>query len=165
MEQREPDMSTQNPSEMEALRQEIQAAIAAGREVGPDMDQHLADSAIKRYQDEKAARDKALQPRPAPAAPAVTGQPGSPSNEVAARMMVTIAAIAAFVAIMIWRPDFWWVIFFMPAIAGWWGWGRWSGHDQHMASRNEYRNLRRQVKVERMRRQLDAYQRPPDEYV
>ena len=158
-------MTNQNPSEMEALRQEIQAAIAAGREVGPDMDQHLADSAIKRYQEEKAARDKALQPQPTPASPAALAHQGSPSLEVIARAVVTVAAIAAYVVIVAWHPDFWWVIFFMPAFLAWWGWGRWSGHDQRMASRDDYRNLRRQVKVDRMRRQLDAYQRLPDDYV
>ena len=53
-------MSTPTPEDREALQREIQAAIAAGRDLDPEMDQHLADSAVDRYHQEKAARDRAL---------------------------------------------------------------------------------------------------------
>lgn len=43
-------MSTpQNPINQEALRAEIMCAIAAGRELGSSMDEHIADSAIEKY--------------------------------------------------------------------------------------------------------------------
>src|SRR5262249_38279778 len=65
------DMSVQrDPAEDDALRNEIQAAIAAGRELGPDMDRHLADSVLDRYRKEQAARQTALAPQPAPRVPA-----------------------------------------------------------------------------------------------
>ena len=49
-------MSKQYPQDDETLRNEIQAAIKAGREVDPDMDEHLADSVLERYRQEQAAR-------------------------------------------------------------------------------------------------------------
>jgi ABC-type multidrug transport system fused ATPase/permease subunit len=41
--------TSNNPIDHEALRTEIQAAIAAGRELDPSMDKHLADSVVERY--------------------------------------------------------------------------------------------------------------------
>src|SRR5690242_16020364 len=97
-------MSTQDPEEIESLRAEIQAAIAAGRELGPDMDKHLADSALERYQRERTARQKAVG-RPAQQAPAPprAGMPGAPAlgGESMARAIVTVAGIGAFLAIVI----------------------------------------------------------------
>jgi hypothetical protein len=44
------EMSTPNPSiDRETLRMEIQSAIAAGRELEPSLDEHLANSVIDRY--------------------------------------------------------------------------------------------------------------------
>jgi hypothetical protein len=113
-------MSTQDSSQDEALRNEIQAAIAAGRELGPDMDRHLAESVLERYRKEQVARQQALVPKPATKLPA---RPANPSET--SRIVMAVAAIAAFVAIIVLKPDFWWVIFFLPAIAGAWGWDRW----------------------------------------
>src|SRR5215469_8918712 len=42
--------------EREALRREILAAIAAGRELAPELDSHLADAALDRYAQEAAGR-------------------------------------------------------------------------------------------------------------
>ena len=160
-------MSTQNPSEMDALRQEIQAAIAAGRELGADMDQHLADSAIERYQRERAAREKTLQKQPDPASPPAPHQYSS--AEWMARTTVTLAAIAAFIVIMIWARDFWWVIFFMPAIAGWWGRDHWSGRnalrDERADTRRQLRETHRRLRIQRMRDEIRRLESgSPDEY-
>ena len=73
---RQPDSS----EDSEALRQEIQAAIAAGRELNPDMDKHLADSVLDRYRQDQAARQRALA-RSASRSQS-PGQP-SPAAEVA----------------------------------------------------------------------------------
>jgi hypothetical protein len=58
----------QNPINQDALRAEILCAIAAGRELGPTMDEHIAASAIERY---VKAHPKA-PPVGAPAEPHVT---------------------------------------------------------------------------------------------
>jgi hypothetical protein len=43
-------MATQNyPIDYESLRTEIEAAIAAGRELDPSMDKHLASSIVERF--------------------------------------------------------------------------------------------------------------------
>src|SRR5690348_7714391 len=65
-----------DPADDEALRQEIQAAIKAGRELDPEMDGHLADSVLDRYRQEQAARNKALNRVPTPAAPQTASAPG-----------------------------------------------------------------------------------------
>jgi hypothetical protein len=90
-----------NPADMEALRNEIRAAIAAGREVGPDMDRHLADSVLERYRTEQAARQNAVgAPRPAPTPPAMRVGPDL------ARVVLMVAALAAVVAILIFSPGY-----------------------------------------------------------
>ena len=66
-------MSKQYPQDDETLRNEIQAAIKAGREVDPDMDEHLADSVLERYRQEQAARSKALAPQRPATPPAPSG--------------------------------------------------------------------------------------------
>jgi hypothetical protein len=60
-------VNTSDPVHLDGLRDEIQAAIAAGREVGPEMDRHLADSVLDHYRTELAARkqlEQALVPSP-----------------------------------------------------------------------------------------------------
>ena len=113
---RQPDSS----EDTEALRQEIQAAIAAGRELDPDMDKHLADSVLERYRQEQATRQRALagsasrsqsldQPTPA----------GEVAQIVASHLSATIAGvvgIAALIVILIYRPELWWLIFLIPGI-------------------------------------------------
>jgi hypothetical protein len=119
---RQPDSS----EDTEALRQEIQAAIAAGRELDPDMDKHLADSVLERYRQEQAVRQRALansaarsqsvdQPTPA----------GEVAQIVASHLSATIAGvvgIAALIVILVLRPEFWWLIFLFPGI--FFGWSR-----------------------------------------
>lgn len=135
-----------NPADMEALRNEIRAAIAAGREVGPDMDRHLADSVLERYRTEQAARQNAVgAPRPAPTPPAMRVGPDL------ARVVLMVAALAAVVAILIFSPSYWWVIFALPAIAGWWGWGRWGDRQN---TRDEVRETHRQLRIARMRDEM-----------
>jgi len=117
-------MSKQYPQDDEALRNDIQAAIKAGREVSPDMDEHLADSVLERYRQEQAARSKALTPqRPAtPPAPS-----GINNGEMIARVVLAIAGMAVFLAIVIKAPQFWWLVFIVPGFFGMWGRRHWGG--------------------------------------
>ena len=112
----------------EALRREIQAAIAAGREVGPEMDQHLADSVLERYRQEQAARERALarmRPQP-PQRREFGGELGQAIASNVSTAVVAIAGIAAFVLLLIFARDYWWVIFLLPWLLGALGWNRWS---------------------------------------
>jgi hypothetical protein len=120
---RQPDST----EDTEALRQEIQAAIAAGRELDPEMDKHLADSVLDRYRQEQAARQRAAASA-APRNQSLEQQP-SPAGEiaqiVASNISGTIAGvvgIAALIVILILKPDFWWLIFLFPGI--FFGWSR-----------------------------------------
>jgi hypothetical protein len=114
-------MSNPDSTNLDGLREEIQAAIAAGREVGPDMDRHLADSVLDRYRTELAARkqtEQALVPsKPKPIERRIDGANLSET-------VLAVAGLAAIVAIVIWQPNYWWLIFFLPGILGAWGWNR-----------------------------------------
>jgi hypothetical protein len=144
-------MSSQQPLDDETLRNEIQAAIKAGREVSPEMDQHLADSVLERYRQEQEARQKAL----APQQPATPPAPRYNSGETVARVVLTIAGMAVFLAIIFRAPEFWWLIFVLPGLFGLWGWNRWGDHDD----RRDRIRARRQARLEGRR---DA---PPIEQV
>lgn len=119
----------------ETLRKEIQAAIAAGREVGPDMDQHLVDSVLEHYRQEQASRERALarlHPQP-PQRREFGGEVAQVIADNASMAIVAVAGIAAFVALLIFAPHLWWVIFFLPWLLGALGWNRWS--HQHSGGR------------------------------
>ena len=118
-------VTTSDPVPLDGLRDEIQAAIAAGREVGPDMDRHLADSVLDRYRTELAARKQLEQVLvPSPPKPVQQRIAGTNRSET----VLALAGLGAVVAIIIWQPHLWWVIFFLPGILGAWGWNRRSRH-------------------------------------
>jgi hypothetical protein len=119
-------MSAQGSQDDETLRNEIQAAIKAGREVGPDMDEHLADSVLQRYREEQAARSKALTPQRPVAPPARSGMS---NGEAIARAVITVAGMAVFLGIILWNPHMWGLIFVLPFLFGLWGRRHWGGYD------------------------------------
>ncbi len=127
-------MAEMNDEEREALQREIQAAIAAGREVGPDMDVHLAASAAERYTKERAvrARVSGQQRR----AEALAPREPNPNLALVVRSMSTLVLIGGIAALFIIFGkvifDFWWLIFiFWPL----WGWGRGSRRHHRYAYR------------------------------
>ncbi len=113
-----------SPSD-EDLRAEIQAAIAAGRELGPDMDEHLADNVLKKA--------RAGQPSP----PVVKSVPGGPSAFDSFARMVVVLAVLTFAGALILMGKIsiendWWMLFFLwPLLGGWW----WGGHRHHAYAR------------------------------
>jgi hypothetical protein len=148
-------MPMQDPEDDEALRMEIQAAIAAGREVGPEMDSHLADSVLERYRQEQAARQAVRQPTPArqPNLLLPTHQPQS--TEIIGRTVLAIAGMAVLVSLLFWQPHAWWILFFLPGLFGFWGRRRWYG--------NRYGYRRRDDDSDRwIARRDDAHALPQD---
>jgi hypothetical protein len=145
-------MSKQYPQDDETLRNEIQAAIKAGREVSPEMDEHLADSVLERYRQEQAARNKALAPQQPAMPPAPTTNNGA---ETLARVVIAVAGMALFLGIILWNPHMWWLVFVLPGFFGLWGRRYWGGYDYR---RDRIRD-RRQARLEGRR---DA---PPIEQV
>lgn len=134
-------MNIDDAEERAALQQEIQTAIAAGREVGPDMDKHLADSVLDRYAKDRAIRQRAQTVAPARATPPVA-HTATTAIEAFGRSAVGIAAVAAFAVVLIFRPESFWVIFPLMFFIGPWifrGRGGWSGRHGHHGSRNYYR--------------------------
>ncbi len=94
----------QDPQEREALKQEIQSAIAAGRELDPDMDPHLADSVLDKYYERKTALKKTQ----------VT-LPSQPSEHPLIPLVMPVLAVGLAVAIFVFAKDYWWLIFAIPA--------------------------------------------------
>ncbi len=157
-------MSVDNPEEYDALRAEIQAAIAAGRELDPTMDQHLADSALDRYRKEQSARQRPVR---APQVPAV------PRGAVAAQISQTVLGVAVIAAIVIGLIvshgtilEYWWVIFFLGPMFGFWGRGwRRSWHyqtaqqmsppdDEDEATKRQLKIAERRLKIEQLQAEI-----------
>jgi hypothetical protein len=140
-------MSNQGSQDDETLRNEIQAAIKAGREVGPDMDEHLADSVLERYREEQAARQKALAPQPPAPPPA---PPYQHSAETLARLVLTLAGMALFLGIVLWNPHMWWLVFIVPGLFGFWRWNHWGGpYDRRDRIRARYEERRARLEGRR----------------
>lgn len=97
------DSEASEELERQALRTEIQAAIAAGRDLGPEMDTHLADAALDRYRSERAARQRTLaaQQRQSDAQQRQSAAQRQAALAMLARSGVAIAAIAAVAAVVI----------------------------------------------------------------
>jgi hypothetical protein len=139
-------MAARDPQDDDVLRMEIQAAIAAGREVGPEMDTHLADSVLERYRQEQAARQAAIQAmRPAAAVrqPRLLAPKPQQSAETVGRTILAIAGLAVVVGLLFWQPHFWWILFFLPGLFGFWGrgrrrsrWDRYRHQDLHFDDRD-----------------------------
>ena len=139
----------QNSEDREALRREIQAAIKAGRELEPDMDTHLADSALERYEAEQKARGLT----PVAAAP----RPAERSDGIA-RVVPMMLSAAIFITILLVNHNLWWLIFCIgPLMGGWWGWGRRHHEEedpQGAALQQQYRHTKRRLKIEAMEAEI-----------
>jgi len=171
-------MSTQSPEDREALRREIQAAIAAGRELDPEMDQHLADSALERYTKEQDVRDRARGIQKAKEAQ-MPRQP-NPNLELVVRSLGTMVIIAGIVAAFIFAPHFiwgfWWLIFFI-----WPMWGyrsrRWSRRGYYYQSaqgqvqppddeeERRQREAKRQRKIDQLESEIQRLKDDKSDYV
>ena len=82
-------MQAKDLYEREALHREILAAIAAGRELSPDMDSHLADAALDRYAQEATGRG--YQPWRAV---------GQPIGSLVVRVITRLAVLASVVVVL-----------------------------------------------------------------
>lgn len=119
-------MSASYRTNEDILRAELQTAIAAARELGPEMDRHLADSVLDRYRSEVVAREaerrsQAVSARPNPLGAVVARRGGSGEMNYT---VIAVAGLLAFVAVMIANPEFWWIVFLLPCLCGGWGWRR-----------------------------------------
>jgi hypothetical protein len=147
-------MSNPNPEDSAALQREIQAAIAAGRDLDPEMDQHLATSAMERYTKEKAVRERALGIKQAQAA-TLPRQP-NPNLELVVRSLGTAVIIAGIIAAFIFAPHlvfgFWWLIFFI--------WPMWGYRSRRWSRRSYYAGMHQpqlpQLEEDAQRRQREA---------
>ena len=134
-------MNIEDPEERAALQQEIQSAIAAGREVGPDMDKHLADSVLDRYAKERAARERASSNKAVVRNTVAPPATQATNIEMIGRMVMSVVGMAAFVAILLIRPEYFWLAFiFGPMLLGWWGRGSRRGWSSRHSYRNYYRH-------------------------
>jgi hypothetical protein len=93
------------------------------------MDQHLVDSVLERYRKEQAVRERALartNPQPPQRREGVGSELAQVIASNASTAIVAVAAIVGFVALLIFAPHYWWVIFLLPWLLGALGWNRWS---------------------------------------
>ena len=158
-------MATAENEDDALLREHIEAAIAAGRELEPDMDKHLVDSTLERYQKDRAARAKVLgQPQQAASPPATRPSGGEVASDMF-RMLLGFVLIGSIIFAVVFNHlwGFWWLIFFifplMGAVFG--GRGRYRSYRYRYggdwASYQQSRDERRQMKIRRLEDKLDRY--------
>jgi len=174
-------MSAPTPEDRAALQREIQAAIAAGRDLDPEMDQHLADSVLDRYAKEKAARERALGIRTQQEA--VQPRHPNPNLELAVRAMGSLILtgaivgliVASFLHVFTFPFPFWILFFFIWPL---WRGRRWSSRRRSYAYSGGYqapqqipdedaqrrqREAQRQAKIDRLESEIKQLKR--DDFV
>ena len=117
-------MSTQDPVDQELLREQIQSAIAASRDLGPEMDRHLVDSVVESYTKEKAARDKAIsRSTPQPQTLVATPTPAAAVTETFFRGLISLAVVGALIYVLVASDGaaFWMLFFLIPLLSIVWG--------------------------------------------
>jgi hypothetical protein len=171
-------MSTQSPEDREALRREIQAAIAAGRELDPEMDGHLADSALERYTKEQDVRDRARGIQKAKEAQ-MPRQP-NPNLELVVRSLGTAVIIGGIIAAVVLTHGevlgFFGLLFFLGPVWGWRG-RRWSRRGYYYQSaqgavqppddeeERRQREAKRQRKIEQLESEIQRLKDDKSDYV
>jgi hypothetical protein len=158
-------MATPEHEDDALLREHIEAAIAAGRELEPDMDKHLVDSTLERYQKDRAARAKALGQTQQAAPPVVRPSGGEIVSDMF-RMLLGFVLIGGIIFAIAFNHfwGFWWLIFFIFPLMGmlFGGRGRYRSYRYRYgggdwASYQQSREERRQMKIRKLEDKLNRY--------
>jgi hypothetical protein len=136
----------QNSQSAQDAHEDLLAALAASRELGPEMDQTLAERFLEKHRTAGAVASRAAR---------------GPSGVVARRPNVELAAIgpvlgvvAYIVLVAVSGGSLWWTFFIVPMISGGWWWGghgwdgpskdarqaRWQQRDNWRQSRRDARD-------------------------
>lgn len=114
-------MSSQTPIlYADDARDDLRALLAAGRELGPEMDQSLVESYLQKHP---------APPAPAPTTRATRRVPGAPTSAypLLGGIGFLLAAVM-FIAILVASGGHaFWLIWLPLVLSGWW-WRRWSPH-------------------------------------
>lgn len=130
------NMPQQDP---EDVRTDLMAAMAASRELGPEMDKALVDSYMERHHPVSAQQ---------PAAQAVTQPEQRPQSADLIGFAGMGIGIVAFIALlMVSHGALWWMFWPIMCWGGWRWWG--GGHDEYRQSRMEYRTQQREMRMQR----------------
>ncbi len=126
----------------EDARTDLLAAMAASRELGPEMDKAVVDSYMQKHH--------AVSPQPA-AQPA-TQAPRASSGELISFMGMGLGLVAFITVLVVSHGMLWWMFWPLMCWAGWrWGWGN-SGrahNDEYHSARDEYRQARWEYRMQR----------------
>jgi hypothetical protein len=124
--------STPNP-DPEDMRKDLLAALAAGRELGPEMDSAIVDAHLRRHFGDAAEKPKApavVERRPLDLSPLVVP-------------LTMVVGLAAYVAVLWFSGGHLWFLFWPLMAWGWWGWG---GHRGRGMRRYERYQARRDAR-------------------
>lgn len=125
-----------NSQSSQDAHEDLMAALAASRELGPEMDATLVDRYLEKHGKSSAAIAQAQPPH---------GSPPVPYQALSA--IGPILGIAAYIVILIVSQGTLWWTFWLPMALGgwWWSWPRHGGWDD---PRNDMRQARRQARYE-----------------
>jgi hypothetical protein len=123
--------TTPNP-DPEDMRKDLLAALAAGRELGPEMDAAIVDAHLRRHYGNAADTPRTpavVQRQPLDVTPFVMP-------------LALVIGLVAFIAILAFSHGALWFLFWPLMAWGWWGWGgrrgRGSHYERRMARRDGY---------------------------
>ncbi|MFI5273525.1 MAG: hypothetical protein ACHQ4H_10885 [Ktedonobacterales bacterium] len=120
----------------QAEHDELLAALAAARELGPDMDKSLAESYLQKRQQAQA---KASVPAPQPS---TSGAVATTSASPLLYLLPALCIAAYIVALVVSQGHLWWLFWLIPAFGGWGWWGRHEQRNDRRAQRAEWRRSR-----------------------
>jgi hypothetical protein len=99
----------------EDMRKDLLAALAAGRELGPEMDAAIVDAHLRRHYGDAATT-------PTPKAPAVVERRPLDLSPILLPLTMLVGVVA-FVAVLALSHGMLWFLFWPLMAWCWWGWG------------------------------------------
>lgn len=133
-------MATNRPEyDAEDARTDLLAAMAASRELGPEMDKAVVDSYLEKH--------RAVSPQPA-AQHLI--QPAAPTGEFLSFMGMGLGIVAYIALLVVSHGMLWWMFWPLMGWAGW-RWHNWSGDNggASRTARDDYRRARWEYRMQR----------------
>ena len=134
-------MATNRPQQdPEDARTDLLAALAASRDLGPEMDKALVDSYMEKH-------NALIRPAAQPVA-----QPRAQSGEFLSFMCMGLGIVAFIAVLAVSHGSLWWMFWPLIGWAGWrWGWGSGGGSNggEYRSAREDYRRARWEYRMQR----------------
>ena len=132
-------LPAQRPQSSQDAHDDLLAALAASRELGPEMDKTLAERYLEKH-GKPAAQSGGQQLQQPPTSPRLV----LASNQTLAAIGPILGIAVYIVLLIVSHGDLWW-LFWLPMVlgGGWWWGGGWGHHGGWYGPRDDWRQQRR----------------------